>query len=80
MLKQLIQSEDMDEKRFTARGLAGIVGQMEKRRQVCLPISTPADNEAFANGKGQRMYALYQARLLALNACDFRRPFAFARA
>jgi DNA helicase II / ATP-dependent DNA helicase PcrA len=32
---------------------------------------TPADNEAFANGKGKQMYALYQARMLALNACDF---------
>src|SRR3546814_15445139 len=30
-----------------------------------------ADNEAYADGKGQHFYALYQARLKTLNACDF---------
>src|SRR4029077_12684582 len=27
--------------------------------------------EAYANGKGAKLYALYQARLRDLNACDF---------
>jgi superfamily I DNA/RNA helicase len=40
------------------------------------PGLNPADldageNEAYANGRGQKFYALYQARLQALNACDF---------
>jgi hypothetical protein len=29
------------------------------------------ENEAYANGKGQALYAAYQERLKALNACDF---------
>ncbi len=30
-----------------------------------------AENESYANGKGQHFYRLYQDRLKALNACDF---------
>ena len=30
-----------------------------------------AESEAYANGKGQKFYKLYQDRLKALNACDF---------
>ena len=30
-----------------------------------------AEGEVFANGKGQALYAAYQARLATLNACDF---------
>lgn len=70
LLKQLIQSEDLDEKRFPARGLAGMIDRWKNAGKVPADL-TPSDNEEFGNGKGQRMYALYQARLLALNACDF---------
>ena len=31
----------------------------------------PAKSEAFANGRGAELYAAYQERLTALNACDF---------
>jgi DNA helicase II / ATP-dependent DNA helicase PcrA len=70
LLKQLIQSEDLDDKRFTSRALAGLIDKWKNAGKVPADL-TPADNEEFANGKGQRMYTLYQARLLALNACDF---------
>ena len=70
LLKQLIQSEDLDEKRFPARGLAGMIDRWKNAGKVPADL-TPGDNEEFANGKGQRLYTLYQARLLALNACDF---------
>ncbi|HEV7232900.1 MAG TPA: UvrD-helicase domain-containing protein [Sphingorhabdus sp.] len=70
LLKQLIQSEDLDEKRFPARGLAGMVDRWKNAGKSPADL-TPADNEEFANGKGQRLYTLYQARLIALNACDF---------
>ena len=70
LLKQLIQSEDLDEKRFPARGLAALLDKWKNAGKSPADLDA-ADNEAFANGKGQRMYALYQARLLALNACDF---------
>ena len=70
LLKQLIQSEDLDEKRFPARGLAGLLDKWKNAGKSPADLDA-ADNEAFANGKGKHMYALYQARLLALNACDF---------
>ena len=70
LLKQLIQSEDLDEKRFPARGLAALLDKWKNAGKSPSDLDA-TDNEAYANGKGQRMYALYQARLLALNACDF---------
>lgn len=70
LLKQLIQAEGLDDKRWPARQLASLIDQWKNKGL------TPADVDAsesahYANGKGQKMYAAYQARLLALNACDF---------
>ena len=70
LLKQLIRSEDIDEKRFTAKSLAGCIDGW-KNKGLAPADLTPGDSEAFANGKGKHMYALYQTRMLALNACDF---------
>jgi DNA helicase-2/ATP-dependent DNA helicase PcrA len=70
LLKQLIQSEEIDDKRFPAKSLAGAIDGW-KNKGLAPADLTPADSEAYANGKGKQMYALYQARLLALNACDF---------
>jgi DNA helicase II / ATP-dependent DNA helicase PcrA len=70
LLKQLIQSEDIDDKRFTPRALAGLIDKWKNAGKSSADLDI-ADNEAFANGKGQRLYTLYQARLIALNACDF---------
>ncbi len=70
LLKQLIQSEEIDDKRFPAKLLAGLIDKWKNRGLS--PADIDADeNEAYANGKGQAMYALYQKRMLALNACDF---------
>ncbi len=70
LLKQLIQSEDIDDKRFPAKQLAGLLDKWKNAGKSPADLDAN-DDEAFANGKGKRMYALYQARLLALNACDF---------
>ena len=70
LLKQLIQAEGLDEKRFPARQLAGLIDQW-KNKGLSPDDIGPAEGELYANGRGQKMYALYQARLLALNACDF---------
>lgn len=70
LLKQLIQAEEIDDKRFPARLLAGLIDGWKNKAK--LPDDLDAsDNEAFANGKGQKLYQLYQDRLKALNACDF---------
>jgi DNA helicase II / ATP-dependent DNA helicase PcrA len=70
LLKQLIRSEDIDEKRFPAKALAGAIDGWKNKGLIPADL-TPGDSETYANGKGKQMYALYQARMLALNACDF---------
>jgi DNA helicase-2/ATP-dependent DNA helicase PcrA len=70
LLKQLIGDNDLDEKRWPARQLAGLIDRW-KNRGLNPEDLDAAENEAYANGKGQKMYAAYQARLKALNACDF---------
>lgn len=70
VLKQLIQAEGLDEKRWPARQLAGLIDKWKNRGLTPADLDV-ADKEAYADGKGQHFYALYQARLKTLNACDF---------
>jgi DNA helicase-2/ATP-dependent DNA helicase PcrA len=70
LLKQLIQAEGLDEKRFTARALGGLIDRW-KNRGLIPPDVDAGESALFANNKGQLLYAAYQARLRALNACDF---------
>jgi DNA helicase-2/ATP-dependent DNA helicase PcrA len=70
LLKQLISASNLDEKRWPARQLAGLIDQWKNRGLTPAQIGA-ADAEAFANGRGQELYAAYQDRLRALNACDF---------
>ena len=70
LLKQLIQENDLDEKRWPARQLAGLIDRW-KNRGLNPGDLDAVENEAYANGKGAQFYKLYQDRLKALNACDF---------
>jgi len=70
VLKQLIQAEGLDEKRWPARQLAGLIDKWKNRGLVPADLDA-ADKESYADGRGQHFYALYQARLKTLNACDF---------
>ncbi|MBL0915338.1 MAG: UvrD-helicase domain-containing protein [Sphingopyxis sp.] len=70
VLKQLIQAEGLDEKRWPARQLAGLIDKWKNRGLTPADLDA-AEKEAYADGKGQHFYALYQARLKTLNACDF---------
>ena len=70
LLKQLIQEQDLDEKRWPARQLAGLIDRW-KNRGLNPGDLDAVENEAYANGKGAQFYKLYQDRLKALNACDF---------
>jgi len=70
LLKQLIQAEGLDEKRWPPRQLAGLIDQWKNKGLTPADLDA-ADAEHYANGKGQKMYAAYQDRLKALNACDF---------
>ncbi len=70
LLKQLIADNDLDEKRWPARQLAGLIDRW-KNRGLNPDDLDAGENEAYANGRGQQMYRLYQERLKSLNACDF---------
>ena len=70
LLKQLIQAEGIDDKRWPARLLASCIDRW-KNRGLSPGDLDAAENESYANGKGQQFYRLYQDRLKALNACDF---------
>jgi ATP-dependent DNA helicase UvrD/PcrA len=70
LLKQLLQAENIDEKRWPARLLAAMIDGWKNRGLV--PKRVPeGESFAFANGKGRDLYALYQRRLKELNAVDF---------
>ncbi|MCC6829127.1 MAG: DUF3553 domain-containing protein [Novosphingobium sp.] len=70
LLKQLIQANDVDEKRWPPRQLAGLIDRWKNKGLNPADLDA-AENEAYANGRGQQFYQLYQDRLKALNACDF---------
>jgi len=70
LLKQLIQAEELDEKRWPAKILAGLIDQWKNRGLNPVDLDS-AENERYANGQGQKFYTQYQDRLKALNACDF---------
>ncbi len=70
LIKQLIQAEGLDDKRWPARQFAGMIDGWKNKG--LLPADIPeGDARAFANGKGRQLYAAYQNRLKTLNACDF---------
>src|SRR5689334_24118125 len=71
LLKQLLQAENIDDKRWPARMLAGLIDGWKNRGLT--PAQVPAGEAAmFGNGKGGKLYASYQERLKILNAADFR--------
>jgi DNA helicase-2/ATP-dependent DNA helicase PcrA len=56
LLKQLITAADLDEKRWPARQLAGLIDRWKNRGWTPKQIDA-AESEAFANGKGAELYA-----------------------
>jgi DNA helicase-2/ATP-dependent DNA helicase PcrA len=70
VLKQLISANDIDEKRWPARSLAGLIDRWKNKGWAPAQVDA-GEAEAYANGKGASLYAQYQQRLKTLNACDF---------
>jgi DNA helicase-2/ATP-dependent DNA helicase PcrA len=70
LIKQLIAAENLDEKRWPARQFESLLDNWKNRALLPSDISA-ADSAQFANGRGQKLYAAYQARLKSLNAADF---------
>ncbi|TAU77114.1 ATP-dependent DNA helicase [Rhizobium ruizarguesonis] len=70
LIKQIIQAEGLDDKRWPAKQFAGMIDTWKNKGLG--PADIPeGDARAFANGRGRYLYFAYQARLTTLNACDF---------
>src|SRR5215831_6917468 len=70
LIKQLLEAENIDEKRWPARVLAMLIDGWKNRGLG--PDQVPGGEAAvFANGKGFKLYKAYQERLKILNAADF---------
>ena len=70
LLKQVIQLADLDEKRWPARTLGGLIDQWKNKGLTPADIDA-GESERFGNGRGGELYTIYQDRLKTLNACDF---------
>ena len=69
LLKQLVRAANIDDKRWPARALAGIIDNWKNR--ALTPDTLPAADAGAYDGNGPALYAQYQTRLRELNAVDF---------
>ncbi|MDB5612327.1 MAG: family ATPase [Bradyrhizobium sp.] len=70
LLKQLLAAENIDDKRWPARMLAGLIDGWKNRGLMPSQVP-PGEAAVFGNGKGGKLYTSYQERLKILNAADF---------
>ncbi|MEL6411732.1 MAG: UvrD-helicase domain-containing protein, partial [Pseudomonadota bacterium] len=69
LLKQLVVAANIDDKRWPARALAGVIDHWKNRGWT--PDKVPASEASAYDSKGVAIYAQYQTRLKELNAVDF---------
>ncbi len=69
LLKQLLVASNIDDKRWPARMLAGIIDNWKNRAWT--PDKVPAGEAGAFNHRGTELYDQYQTRLRELNAVDF---------
>ena len=70
LIKQLLQAENIDDKRWPARVVLGVIERWKDR--ALTPDKLKAeDGGDVAGGRVVQLYAAYQERLKTLNACDF---------
>src|SRR5210317_277669 len=69
LIKQLLQANNVDEKRWPARQLAGIIDHWKNRAWI--PSKVPSAEASAFNHQGTQLYVQYQERLKTLNAVDF---------
>lgn len=70
LIKQLVEDFEIDEKRWPARTLAGIIQRWKDRALTTENVDTADDADA-ADGHMVDLYKAYQERLRTLNAADF---------
>ncbi|HEX2887263.1 ATP-dependent helicase [Vineibacter terrae] len=71
LIKQLLEAEGVDDKKFPARILSGIIQRWKDRAQGPDQVGTGDDQAEFADGRAVEIYRQYQERLRAVNAADF---------
>ena len=69
LMKQLIVAANIDEKRWPARQLAGVIDGWKNR--ALTPDKVSGGEAGAFNHRGGELYAAYQERLRTLNAVDF---------
>ena len=70
LLKQIIKEENIDDKKWSAKGLLSLIDKWKNRGLSPNQISSD-DGDYFANGKGKVLYKKYQDQLKFFNAADF---------
>src|ERR1700680_2486157 len=70
LLKQLVAADNIDDKRWPARMLAGLIDGWKNRGLTPAQVP-PGEAAVFGNGRGGKLYTAYQERLKILNAADF---------
>jgi DNA helicase-2/ATP-dependent DNA helicase PcrA len=70
LMKQLLQAENIDEKRWPARLVLSVIERWKDRGLTPERLSDK-DGGDVAGGRVVALYRLYQERLQTLNACDF---------
>ncbi len=70
LIKQLLEAENIDTKRWTPRHMAGLIDQWKNRGWTPDRLP-PSEGAGFGNNQGAAIYRMYQDRLRVLNACDF---------
>ncbi|MBL8704967.1 MAG: UvrD-helicase domain-containing protein, partial [Rhodospirillales bacterium] len=70
LLKQLVAAEEMDDKKWPARVLMGVIQRWKDRGLMPEQVTAGEDSEV-ANGMVLGLYRQYQERLQTLNAVDF---------
>ncbi len=70
LVKQILQAESVDEKKWPARALLSIFERWKDRGLTPEKVSAGEAGD-FARGRAVELYATYQERLRTLNACDF---------
>ncbi|RWF20104.1 MAG: ATP-dependent DNA helicase, partial [Mesorhizobium sp.] len=70
LIKQIIQAEGLDDKRWPAKQFAQMIDNW-KNKGLGPDEIAEGDARSFGNGKGRQLYRAYQERLQTLNSCDF---------
>ncbi len=70
LMKQILQAESIDDKKWPARALLAAIDRWKDRGLTPDKVSAAEAGE-LAGGRAVELYGLYQDRLKMLNACDF---------